>query len=52
MINAILSDSGRILRQFENRDEAEEWLANVADENGVLTETGYAGQSIELFDAE
>ena len=50
MTNLILTESTRIIRQFETRAEAEEWLANNANEDGVLTGTSYAGQQAHLTD--
>jgi len=36
-------EAGITLCQFESEAEAEEHMANIADEDGKLTETGYAG---------
>jgi hypothetical protein len=41
-------EAGHVLRQFESKAQAEEWLANVADEDGILTETGFAGRAVRI----
>ena len=44
-------ETGITLCQFESEAEAEERMANIADEDGKLTETGYAG-TLAVIDEE
>jgi hypothetical protein len=43
--------TGHILSQYPTREEAEEALANIANEDGILTETAYAGRRAEIASA-
>jgi hypothetical protein len=46
--NVIIAGTEHILRRFDTRGEAEEWLTDNANEDGILTETEHSGRSVAL----